>query len=64
VIDYYAGVAGSAATPDEEVRGLGNTLPHSIGGLLVLLVVLALNVYKPRGLTRYGWRKQREERAV
>jgi hypothetical protein len=21
-----------------------------------------LNVYKPRGLTRYGWRKQQEQR--
>ncbi|MEP6753633.1 MAG: hypothetical protein ABI959_12890 [Candidatus Dormiibacterota bacterium] len=27
--------------------------------LLVLLVVTALSVYKPRGLTQYGWRKQR-----
>jgi hypothetical protein len=23
---------------------------------------LVLNVYKPRGMTRYGWRKQQEER--
>lgn len=30
--------------------------------LLVLLVVTALAVYKPRGLTRYGWRKQQEKR--
>jgi hypothetical protein len=27
-----------------------------------LLVILVLNVYKPRGMTRYGWRKQQEER--
>jgi hypothetical protein len=25
---------------------------------VVLLVILMLNVYKPRGMTRYGWRKQ------
>jgi hypothetical protein len=25
---------------------------------VVLLVILVLNVYKPRGMTRYGWRKQ------
>ncbi|MGH3764806.1 MAG: DUF2269 domain-containing protein [Pseudonocardiaceae bacterium] len=31
--------------------------------LLVLLVAVTLSIYKPRGLTRYGWRKQREQRA-
>ena len=25
-------------------------------------VILVLNVYKPRGMTRYGWRKQDEQR--
>ncbi|MGG1556145.1 hypothetical protein [Paenibacillus ferrarius] len=30
--------------------------------LLVLLVATTLAVYKPRGLTRYGWRKQHEQR--
>jgi hypothetical protein len=30
--------------------------------LLVLLVATILSVYKPRGLTKYGWRKQREQR--
>jgi hypothetical protein len=29
---------------------------------VVLLVILVLNVYKPRGMTRYGWRKQDEQR--
>jgi hypothetical protein len=29
--------------------------------LLALLVATALAVYKPRGMTRYGWRKQYEE---
>jgi hypothetical protein len=32
--------------------------------LLVLLVATAVSVYKPRGLTRYGWRKQQEQRAA
>jgi hypothetical protein len=32
--------------------------------LLVLLVATTLSVYKPRGLTRYGRRKQREERGA
>ena len=35
---------------------------HAGGGLLVLLVPTALSVYKPRGVTRYGFRKQHEER--
>lgn len=30
--------------------------------LLVLLVAVTLSVYKPRGLTRYGWRQQRTKR--
>jgi hypothetical protein len=32
--------------------------------LLVLLVLTALSVYKPQGMTRYGWRKQHEQRAL
>jgi hypothetical protein len=42
---------------------LGGDLPHAVGGLVVLLVITVLNVYKPRGLTRYGWRKQQAARA-
>jgi hypothetical protein len=32
--------------------------------LLALIVLTALSVYKPKGITRYGWRKQRELRAL
>ncbi|MPY99810.1 MAG: DUF2269 domain-containing protein [Actinophytocola sp.] len=53
-IGYLADAAASGADP----RELPSTLVHSIGGLAVLLIVLVLSVYKPRGLTRYGWRKQ------
>ncbi len=48
------------ATSIPDPRGLPGTLPHSMGGLVVLLAITALAVIKPRGLTRYGWRKQRE----
>ena len=41
---------------------LGGDLFHASAGLLVLLVIAVLNMYKPRGVTAYGWRKQREER--
>ena len=53
-----AEAAGSGADP----RDLPGTLPHSIGGLVVLLAVTVLSIYKPKGLTRYGWRKQQGER--
>lgn len=33
-------------------------------GLLALLVATGLAVYKPRGMTQYGWRKQHEERTL
>ena len=39
---------------------LGGDLFHPGLGLVVLLVIQVLNAYKPRGLTRYGWRKQLE----
>ncbi len=47
-----------------DLGGLGGDLFHAAGGLLVLLVITVLNVYKPRGLTPYGWRKQHEQRKV
>jgi hypothetical protein len=49
------------AEPDD-VRAFGGDLFHPGVGLLLLLAVTVLNVYKPAGLTAYGWRKQRHER--
>jgi hypothetical protein len=54
-VRYLAEQAASTADP----RGLPGTLLHSVGGLAVLLTITALNMYKPKGLTRYGWRKRR-----
>jgi hypothetical protein len=62
VISALALVAADPAASTDRLRSLGGTLVHSVGGLAVLLVILVLNVYKPRGLTPYGWRKQQEER--
>ncbi len=50
------------AEGEGDPRGLGSTLVHSVGGLVVLLLVTAMPVAKPRGITRYGWRKQQEHR--
>jgi uncharacterized membrane protein len=63
VIISFADMAADPTTSREGLRGLGNTLVHSIGGMVVLLVILVLNLYKPRGMTRYGWRKEENERA-
>lgn len=54
-------LAAAAANP-EQLTELDSTLVHSIGGVLILTAVLVLNVYKPRGVTRYGWRRQQSSR--
>lgn len=57
----FAMIAGDPATSDRDLHGRGSTLLHSVGGIAVLLMITWLNVYKPAGLTRYGWRKQHEQ---
>ncbi len=59
-VSLLAAVAREADGAD--LAGLGGDLLHPGVGLLVLLVITGLNVYKPRGMTPYGWRKQHEER--
>lgn len=54
-ISSMAETAVSGADP----RDLPGSLFHSVGGLVVLLIITVLSVFKPRGLTPYGWRKQR-----
>jgi hypothetical protein len=44
------------------LEALGGDLGHPGIGLVILLVVQVLNVYKPPGLTRHGWRRQQAER--
>ncbi len=51
-------LADMAADPRTDLARLGGDLFHSVGGLLVLLAVMVLNIYKPRGRTRYGLRTQ------
>lgn len=55
-------MAAVAADPSADVGRLGGDLFHAVGGLVVLLVPLALNIYKPRGMTRYGWRRAQARR--
>lgn len=37
---------------------------HASAALLLLLMATTLAVYKPRGMTPYGQRKQHEQRTV
>jgi hypothetical protein len=57
-----AAVAGDPTAPLDALRSLPRTLVHSIGGLVVPVVVLVLNVYRPQGMARYGRRRQQERR--
>ena len=58
-VSFFAGVA--AETDSADIRGLRSGLRgellHAGVGLLVLLVIEVLNVYKPQGMTAYGQRK-------
>ena len=59
-------MAGVAADPNADLALVRNVSPglHAVLALLVLFVAVVLAIYKPRGMTRYGWRKQHEERAL
>ena len=60
-------MAGAAATTTlssvDLLEARMSLVAHAGGGLLVLLVPMALSVYKPRGRTRYGRRKLEEQLA-
>jgi len=62
VIGESAAMAADPTTSTDQLLAVPSTLPHSVGGLAVLLAVQVLNIYKPQGLTPYGWRKLQEER--
>ncbi|MGI9099586.1 MAG: DUF2269 domain-containing protein [Solirubrobacteraceae bacterium] len=61
-ISYIADAATESTDPSQ----LRNPSPalHSGAALLLLLLATTLAVYKPRGMTPYGWRKQHEPHTV
>ena len=64
LIRYAAHLAAEAILPRADLRAAGFELViHAAGGLLVLLAPVVLSVYKPRGLTPYGRRKQQGQSA-
>lgn len=57
-IAYIAATASETALSSADLVDLRRSLVvHTAGGSAVLLVATVLSVYKPRGLTRYGWRR-------
>jgi hypothetical protein len=58
--DSMADVAADPRSDLSAVRSL-SALVHAALALLLLLVATTLAVYKPRGLTPYGRRRQREQ---
>lgn len=62
-IGSLAAIAADPTMSGEELRALPSTLLHSVGGLVLLLMIMILNVFKPQGLTPYGQRKLQEQRS-
>ncbi len=59
-LSYLAGAAADTTSSTADLHGLARSpVLHSGAALLALLVATTLSVYKPKGITPYGWRKQR-----
>jgi hypothetical protein len=63
-ISYLSRVAAEGILSSADRRVQIQMVVASGAALVALLVATALAVYKPRGMTPYGWRKQHEQRAV
>jgi hypothetical protein len=65
-METFSFMAGLAADPSADLGVVRNASPrlHAALALLVLLVATVLAVYKPRGMTPYGWLKQHEQRTA
>jgi hypothetical protein len=62
-IGHLARVVAATTLSKGELAGLRIQLLANAGAaLLALLVATTLSVYKPRGMTPYGWRKEYEKR--
>ncbi|MFP5283252.1 MAG: DUF2269 domain-containing protein [Actinomycetes bacterium] len=62
--DVSALAAIARAGDDAATTRLGGDVVHPALGILVLIVVAVINIYKPRGLTRRGRARQQERRSV
>jgi uncharacterized membrane protein len=59
-METFTFMARIAADPTADLVVVRNPSPmiHAALALLLFVVATVLAVYKPRGMTRYGWRKQ------
>ena len=63
LVSHLAQVVAETSMSASDLRALQVQLvAYAVAALLVLVLATALAVYKPKGVTPYGWRKQREER--
>jgi hypothetical protein len=61
-IELLAGVAARTTSFSADLQGQQLLMVTASGATLVVLIVLTvLSMYKPRGMTRYGVRKQQEQ---
>jgi hypothetical protein len=60
-ISYLAQVATERVLSSADRGVQVQLVAAAAAGLLALLLETTLAVYKPRGLTPYGWRKKNEE---
>lgn len=58
----YMAAMASDRTADLDAVRTASPLIHAALALVVLIVATVLAVYKPRGLTPYGWRVERDRR--
>lgn len=59
-------LATQATMTTDDVAALRSPSPllHTTAALVLLITAAVLSVYKPRGMTRRGWRRQQAERGV
>lgn len=59
-LDTFARLAAVAGDPSSALEVVRNASPilHAALALLGLFAAVILAIYKPRGMTRYGWRRQ------
>lgn len=63
-LDYLAETAAQTTPGSVDALREPSPVVHAALGMLLLLVAATLSVYKPRGMTRYGQRKQHRERTA
>ena len=63
-LESLADVAAMSSAADLGALRSASAVLHAGAAWLLLVVATVLAIYKPRGLTPYGWRKQHEQRAL